>query len=172
MAVARRSGQIAAPAPVIVDTGPLIALARAGRLDLRKSLFRRVHTTPAVMGESTLQNAAPGAPVLQAALREGGLAKLRSGIVAEAHPFLDAGEASCIAAAGRRAGALLIIDERLGRREAQRLGIALTGTAGVLCAAKARGLIDAVLPILEQMRSAGYFLGPNVVEAARRQAGE
>ena len=66
----------------------------------------------------------------------------------------------------------LIAPARTSRREAQRLGIALTGTAGVLCAAKARGLIEAVVPILEQMRSSGYFLGSNVVEAARRQAGE
>ena len=71
-----------------------------------------------------------------------------------------------------RAGALLIIDERLGRREAQRLGIALTCTDGVLCAAKARGLIDVVVPILERMRIAGYFLAPSVVEATMRQAGE
>ena len=66
----------------------------------------------------------------------------------------------------------LIAPALTGRRQAQRLGIALTGTAGVLCAAKARGFIDAVVPILEQMRIAGYFLGPKVVLAARRQAGE
>ncbi len=172
MVVARRSGQIAAPAPVIVDTGPLIALARAGRLELLKSLFGRVYITPDVLGELTLRGDTPDARVLRAALREGWLAKLRLKTAAEAHPFLDAGEASCIAAARRRAGALLIIDERLGRREAQRLGIALTGTAGVLCAAKARGLIDVVEPILEQMRFAGYFLGTNVIAAARREAGE
>lgn len=172
MAVARRAGQVAVPAPVIVDTGPLIALARAGRLELLKNLFGRVHLTPDVLGELALQNKTPDGPTLQFAIREGWLAKLRLKTAAEAHPFLDVGEASCIAAASRRAGALLIIDERLGRREARRLGIALTGTAGVLCAAKARGLIDAVLPILEQMRSAGYFLGTHVIEAARREAGE
>ncbi len=172
MAVTRRSGQIAAAAPVIVDTGPLIALARAGRLELLKSLFGRVHVTPEVIGELALQEGTPDAPALRAALREGWLAKLRPRIAAEAHSLLDAGEASCIAAAGKRSGALLIIDERLGRREAQRLGIALTGTAGVLCAAKARGLVDAVVPILEQMRIDGYFLGASVVAAAKRQAGE
>ena len=172
MAVARRSGEIAAAAPVIVDTGPLIALARAGRLLLLKNLFGRVYVTPEVMAELTPQNDSPDVRAFKSAVREGWLAKLRLKIAVEVHPFLDAGEASSIAAAGRRAGALLIIDERLGRREARRLGIARTGTAGVLCAAKAGGLIDAVVPILEQMRIAGYFLGPNVVEAARRQAGE
>ena len=65
-----------------------------------------------------------------------------------------------------------MIDERLGRREAHRLGIAMTGTAGLLCAAKSRGLIKAVVPALEEMRAAGYFLGDNVIEAARIEADE
>jgi len=41
-----------------------------------------------------------------------------------------------------------------------------------LCAAKTRGLIDAVVPVLEEMREKGYFLGEKVIDAARAQAGE
>lgn len=53
MAVARRSGQIAAAAPVIVDTGLLIALARAGHLGLLRNLFGQIHVTPVVRGQGT-----------------------------------------------------------------------------------------------------------------------
>ena len=172
MAVARTSRRIAAPAPVIIDAGPLIALAKTGRIGVLKSLFGRVHVTPEVIAELALQSRMPGVKEIRAGLRAGWLVRQRSPDDAEPHPFLDAGEASCIATASRHADALLVIDEQLGRQEARRMGIAITGTAGVLCAAKAQGMIDAVVPILEQMRASGYFLGDRVIEAARRQARE
>ena len=171
MAIERASRRLAASAPGIADAGPLIPLAGAGQLGLLKGLFGRVHVTLEVVEELALDGAKPGVQALRSGLRAGWLAKLRIPQIVQAHPFLDAGEASCLAAASRHAGARLIQDERLGRREARRFGIALIGTAGVLCAAKARGMIGVVVPVLEQMREAGYFLGSNVVEDARRQAG-
>ena len=170
MAGARPPRQVRAP--IIADAGPLIALAKVGRLWLMKRLFTRVFTTVEVVAELGLTDQAAGAAAIVQAFDTGWLATLAQHPLDVAHPFLDAGEASCIAAAGRHGAALLVIDERLGRREARRLGIALTGTAGLLCAAKSRGLIKAVVPALEEMRSAGYFLGNNVIEAARIEADE
>jgi predicted nucleic acid-binding protein len=45
----------------------------------------------------------------------------------------------------------LLIDERLGRREAVRLGLSITGVLGVLLIAKNRGLIAKVKPIMESL---------------------
>ena len=67
---------------------------------------------------------------------------------------------------------LLLIDERLGRSEAQRLGIAYMGTAGVLCVAKELGYLKAVLPVLNELLAAGYFLSDMVVSDARKRSGE
>ena len=155
---------------VIADAGPLIVLAKVKRLGMLKRLFGRVFITPEVAQELQLDSAAPGAAALTQALRDGWLARLPGDAPAVAHPFLDAGEASCLAAAAP--GSLLLMDERLGRREAAKRGIPFTGTAGVLCAAKARGFIKEVVPILDTMRSAGYFLGDAVIAQARRQADE
>jgi predicted nucleic acid-binding protein len=56
---------------------------------------------------------------------------------------LDEGEAQAIVLAeGLRPGVLLVIDDRDGRREAGRRGIATTGTLGVLNDAAERGLVE------------------------------
>ena len=169
MATKRKAPQVAGPR-VIADAGPLIALARCGHLGILKRLFGRVWITREVAAELQLGTSAPGAAALDKAISDGWLAVLPGLVRVEPHPFLDLGEASCLAAAAGEA--LLLMDERLGRREAARLGLRVAGTAGLLCTAKARGHIKAVLPILEKMRAEGYFLGDAVLASARRQAGE
>lgn len=68
--------------------------------------------------------------------------------------------------------ALLVIDDYAARQVARSLGLAVTGTAGVLIEAKARGILPAVLPVLEAMRSNGYWLSDALLAAAARLAGE
>lgn len=158
------------PRRVIADTGPLIALARIGRLAVLKRLFGQVSITCEVADELKLGSPAPGVAALEAAMADGWLIVLPARKSRSPHPLLDEGEASCLAAADART--LLLIDERLGRREAARLGLAVAGTAGILCQAKQRDHVKAVVPMLEAMRAEGYFLGEHVFAAARITAGE
>ena len=69
-------------------------------------------------------------------------------------------------------GERLIIDDRLGREVARRLGVVVTGTGGVLIQAKQQGLVPAVRPLLEQIRRNGYWLSDEVVQLVSRLAGE
>ncbi len=46
---------------------------------------------------------------------------------------------------------LLLIDERRGRAEAQRLGIRITGLLGVLLEGKKRGFVVAVKPLMDKL---------------------
>lgn len=48
----------------------------------------------------------------------------------------------------------------------------MTGSAGVLLAAKQRGIITLVKPHLDQMVAQGRHIGPTVYEQVLRQAGE
>jgi predicted nucleic acid-binding protein len=67
---------------------------------------------------------------------------------------------------------LIIIDERLARRHAKRLGLTLTGTLGVLLKAKERGVIPVIAPLIDQLRQGGIRLSQAVVTEALELAGE
>lgn len=66
----------------------------------------------------------------------------------------------------------VLMDERLGREAARRQGLAIIGSAGLLLAAKERGLISAVGSILDQWRQSGYLLSPTIIRAVLERAGE
>ena len=68
--------------------------------------------------------------------------------------------------------ALLLMDERLGRTAARRLGVRVAGTVGVVLRAKEMGLIPEVIPLLKELRARGYWLSDGLLDAAMRLAGE
>jgi len=86
-------------------------------------------------------------------------------------PMLDAGEAAAIALALELHGAVLM-DERLGRSVAKRHHLPIIGSAGVLLAAKQRGLLPAVKPILEDWQAMGYYLSAALLQEVLARAGE
>jgi predicted nucleic acid-binding protein len=57
--------------------------------------------------------------------------------------LLDPGEREAIQLAQEQHADLLLIDERRGRIEAKRRGLATTGALGVLLASAERGIVDA-----------------------------
>ena len=70
---------------------------------------------------------------------------------------LDGGEASAIALAIELQADDLLIDERLGRREALNLGLSIIGILGILVIAKQRTLISKVQPVMDALiHQAGF----------------
>ncbi len=86
-------------------------------------------------------------------------------------PALDAGEISALALALELKQPVLM-DERLGRQVATHHHINVVGSIGILLAAKQKGLIPAIAPIIQQWRNWGYFLSPDLMAAVLKRAGE
>jgi len=67
----------------------------------------------------------------------------------------------------------VLLDEREGRRAAERLGLKVVGVVGLLLEAKARGAIKAVRPCLDDPRqTARFYLDDVLFARALLLAGE
>jgi predicted nucleic acid-binding protein len=157
---------------VVVNATPIISLSLIDRLDLLDELYPRVVIPSAVHREVvTGGKDRPGVISLESSpwievrdVEDPGRAALLSD--------LDRGEAEVIATAQELSADLVILDERLGRRHARRLGLALTGTLGVLLRAKREGMVSELGPFVEKLRVNGIWLGDALVREALRLSGE
>jgi len=145
---------------VVTDTSCLIALDRIGRLDLLPALFtvRAPHAVAEEFGRR------PGWLHIERVPEEAVRPLLK---------ILDRGEAEAIALVRTYPGARLLVDEERGRTVARRFGVPVTGTAGVLLAAKKEGLIPAVRPMLDALIEKHEFrLSQSLRDEILRAAGE
>ena len=157
---------------IIADTGPLLSFARAGRLDLLREVVSEVIIPEAVYEEIVVQGAGrPGAHEVQRAswiIRD----RVQDRSFVDALPGkLHQGEREALALAKERGGVLLV-DEYAVRQEATRLGIDHIGSLRLLKEAKARGLISAIKPILDELIAAGMYISETLYEAFLDDVGE
>ena len=151
---------------IAADASPLIGLATADAFDLLRQLYGTLKITRIVKEEVAGRGDLPGARELTDAMREGWIR------VAPAPPEtwqfaeLDAGEASTIALAAKRDGALVLMDDALGRARADALGIEVLDVAGVLLAAKRAGLIELIQPFVARLARRGFTLPEAALRAA------
>lgn len=150
---------------VVSDSSPLIAFAAIEQLNLFPSLFESILIPPAVALEI-----APSIPTLPTWLRVESLSRPLPDAVLRRS--LGAGEQEALALAVEIHAERILLDDRPARRVASTLNLSVTGTAGVLLAAKRHALISRIRPYLDALVQKSFFIGPDLYDELLRLAGE
>lgn len=160
--------------PVVVsDSGPLIALAGCGGLELLVAVFDVLHVPQAVLDETTADRSRPGAADIATFVQARAQvhADRDDPVYAAAVGHLDEGEAQALSLA-HALGCGVLMDERRGRQTAIRQGLPLFGVLGVLLQAKRIGKLERIAPALERIQANGYRISQALIDEALRLAGE
>ena len=159
---------------VVSNTSPLTNLAAIGQFDLLRQLYEEIHIANGVWDELNAKGKQwPGAENVATAnwIKRH---KVKDEVLVEAlRDDLDRGEAESIALAKELNANLILMDEREGRRAAQRLGLHVIGVIGVLLEAKTKRLVGSVRPHLDALRqTAGFYISDSLYNSTLHQAGE
>jgi predicted nucleic acid-binding protein len=127
---------------VVADASPLRYLVLIEAADILPALYGSVLTSPVVLRELS-QSQTPEAVREWAASHPGWLQlRMPSCPLAGFPSNLGAGERDAIALAEELRADALLIDDRAGRREAQRRSLPIQGTLGLIDLAARHGFID------------------------------
>jgi predicted nucleic acid-binding protein len=161
--------------PIIVaDSSPLIAFGRLHLLPILAKTFGSVIIPEAVAKECTQDKFRPGAVAIQDAIQNKILtvyADPKTDHFLKLNILLGNGESAAIALAVELKASLLI-DEKLARNAARNLNLKIIGTAGVLLLAKQKKIIDAVLPIIKELKKTGYYLSDALIQEISKMSNE
>jgi predicted nucleic acid-binding protein len=150
------------PKTIVSDTSCLIVLTNIGELDLLQKFYGQVITTAEVareFGEMLPEWIEIKAPT----------DKYRQRIL---ELQIDKGEASAIALALEISDSLIILDDQKARKVAEKLGLEITGTIGVIIKAKLRGIIPSIKPFLSKIRRTDFRLSDVHERQALKEAAE
>jgi predicted nucleic acid-binding protein len=147
---------------VVADSSPIHYLILIKEIDILTKMYGRV-VIPMAVREELLHPSAPETVRLWLSQSPGWL-EVRTPIATAdaALAKLDSGERDAILLAAELHAEQLIVDEREGRREAERRGIPVIGTLGVLSEAATRGLLNlrAAVKLLE---ATNFYIAPEVL---------
>ncbi|MYD88629.1 MAG: hypothetical protein F4018_15125 [Acidobacteria bacterium] len=153
-------------ATVISDAGPLIALARVDSLFVPKALFSRIHIPEAVRDECARK---PGEDTrrIEQAIGDGWIrvVSVKPGPAERRFSLsLGRGETEAIQLALETTQSLLIVDDRLARRQALQCGLAYVGTVRMLLEAEERQVIRDAEATVHRITASGYRISPRILE--------
>ena len=152
---------------IISDTSVITYLIQLNHLDLLQSLFEEVIISEKVREE--LSRIEDQAQLLNRTnwIKEIKLSNttLYESLLDE----LDPGEAESIALAIELNADLLLIDERKGRKIAEKYSIRITGLLGILIESKKDGLIEKLKPLLDKLiYEMGFRINPKLYQEVLR----
>ena len=147
---------------IISDTSCFIILSNIGELELLHLVYGQIITTSDIAEE--FGDKLPDWVEI-VAVKD----KIRQQLL---EMQIDKGESSAIALALETAESTLIIDDYKARKVAEQLGLAFTGTIGVLIKAKLIGKINSIKPILKKIKDTNFRISSELEDQALIEAGE
>lgn len=156
---------------IISDTTPIISLIKINRLDLLEKLFEEVLIPEAVYRELTTNALFENeAKIVKSSsfLKTSSVQNRKSLQLLQAVSGLDDGESEAIILADELKSDVLIMDERKGRKVAEKLGIKITGTVGVLLQSYSENMIssDEIKTYLDQLKNSNIRLSESLIQKA------
>lgn len=154
---------------VVSNTGPVIALAHLGQIDILRSVFDQILIPAAVRAEIRDETSL-------AALNKADwivVAKAKDTLAVQLlREELDAGESEAIILAQENQAALILLDERAATRKARSIGLQSIGTLGVLLIAKEKGFVTELKPLLDNLQSGGFHMSDALYRQVLHSASE
>jgi predicted nucleic acid-binding protein len=153
---------------IIADAVPLIAIAKTNQLQLLQQMFNQVWIPVSVENECL---AKPGkdADRITIAIKDGWLVvKTAPKSQLPVPNALGAGELDSIQLALQSPKtSLLIVDDRLARRQALIYKLNIIGTVRLLDIAEKQGIIPSAEQIIQEMTDQGYRISPTLLQQIR-----
>lgn len=159
---------------VVSNTSPIFYLSTIGQLDLLRQLYAEIVIPTTVYDEIThVGNTDVSAKVVPTLSWIKTQSATDQDLVNGLRVELDPGEAEAIALAVELNADRLLMDERLGRAAAMRVGLQVTGVLGILVAANQNNLIHEVKPLLDALiEQVGFWLDARLYAEVLQSVGE
>lgn len=152
----------------VLDSGPVIQLSWISHLQLLPAMHESLLLPPAVHGEVLAPpGTVRGLEDIREMLAQGVLRVQRPSLPRTPAqllpPSLGPGETEAIYLAEEVDADLFPCDDAVARATAEQRGLTVTGTIGLLKAARHDGLIPAVLPLALELRRLGQWLSESLI---------
>ena len=147
---------------IVSDTSCLIVLSKIDELDLLRKLYKTVTITQEILLEYG-ENLPDWVSVQQ--VKDNFRQQLLE-------MQIDKGEASAIALAMETHDSVVILDDWKARKLAEKLGINVTGTLGMIIKAKNTGVISSIKPYLNKIKETNFRISEDIEQVALKEAKE
>jgi predicted nucleic acid-binding protein len=162
--------------PVVSNTSPLLNLAIIDHLLLLPQQFGQILIPQAVLAELKVDQALLGSSHLQKAIDEGWLvpqAVSNQSLVSLLRRQLHQGESEAIALAMELSAERILLDEKEARQSAKSLGLAITGSLGILLRGLNEGTVDSMQVATERLqREANFWIAPALLNQILQECQE
>lgn len=160
---------------IVSDTSPLSSLFLINQLDLLPAVFGKIIVPQMVMKELMVLETDFGHDL--STIHSATWLETQTATDMEAvkkyRQFLDEGESEAIVLAKELHADYLLIDDKQGRNAADHEGLTTIGVLGVFLLAKKAGKIEAVRPLMEELRAkAKFFIKEGLYQSVLKLAGE